>query len=56
MPRATNNGGPREEGDSVRAIAFSTVATREPSLFHVSALRASVNYRKEEVKWANLKG
>jgi hypothetical protein len=55
MPRATNNGGPREEG--VRAIACGTVATREPSrVFTVSALRASVNYRKEEVKWANLKG
>jgi hypothetical protein len=56
MPRATNNGGPREEGDSVRAIAFSTVATEPSRVFTVSALRASVNYRKEEVKWANLKG
>jgi hypothetical protein len=34
--------------DRVRAIGFATVATRQsPSLFHVSALRASVNYREE---------
>jgi hypothetical protein len=33
--------------DRAWAIAFSTVAAREPSLFHVSARWASVNYRKE---------